>query len=113
MCDVCDIQPLSRCNMEVESANADAKVVVITNLTRNVVEGHLQAVFAFYGDIVKIDLPVFGKCAFLFLFLSLSQLLNDAQPVRTEARPLLSMQTPRRLIALSNTWTVANSTAPS
>ncbi|EKM80489.1 hypothetical protein AGABI1DRAFT_128163 [Agaricus bisporus var. burnettii JB137-S8] len=47
--------------MEVESANADAKVVVITNLTRNVVEGHLQAVFAFYGDIVKIDLPVFGK----------------------------------------------------
>jgi RNA-binding protein with serine-rich domain 1 len=42
---------------------SDAKVVVVTNLTRNVVEAHLQIVFGFYGEISKIDLPLFGKCA--------------------------------------------------
>lgn len=41
----------------------DAKVVIITNVTRNVVESHLQTIFGFYGVITKIDLPVFGKCA--------------------------------------------------
>ena len=40
-----------------------AKVVVVTNLTRNVVEAHLQTIFNFYGEITKIDLPLFGKCA--------------------------------------------------
>ena len=40
----------------------DAKVVVVTNLTRNVVEAHLQSVFGFYGEIVKIDLPIYVKC---------------------------------------------------
>ncbi|KAJ3535402.1 hypothetical protein NMY22_g6510 [Coprinellus aureogranulatus] len=40
---------------------SDAKVVVVTNLTRNVVEAHLQTVFGFYGEISKIDLPLFGK----------------------------------------------------
>ena len=39
-----------------------AKVVVVTNLTRNVVEAHLQTIFNFYGEITKIDLPLFGKC---------------------------------------------------
>lgn len=39
-----------------------AKVVIVTNLTRNVVEAHLQTIFGFYGDITKIDLPIFGKC---------------------------------------------------
>ncbi|KAF6762739.1 hypothetical protein DFP72DRAFT_876791 [Ephemerocybe angulata] len=39
----------------------DAKVVVVTNLTRNVVESHLQTVFGFYGEISKIDLPLFGN----------------------------------------------------
>ncbi|KIP07017.1 hypothetical protein PHLGIDRAFT_71758, partial [Phlebiopsis gigantea 11061_1 CR5-6] len=38
-----------------------AKVVVVTNLTRNVVEAHLQTIFNFYGAITKIDLPLFGK----------------------------------------------------
>jgi RNA-binding protein with serine-rich domain 1 len=38
------------------------KVVVVKNLTRNVVEAHLRIVFGFYGQITKIDLPVFGKC---------------------------------------------------
>jgi hypothetical protein len=42
----------------------DAKVVIVTNLTRNVVESHLQTIFSFYGEIIKIDLPLFGKCAF-------------------------------------------------
>ncbi|KAG6911629.1 hypothetical protein DXG01_007879 [Tephrocybe rancida] len=40
---------------------ADAKVIIITNLTRNVAESHLQTIFSFYGTITKIDLPVFGK----------------------------------------------------
>ncbi len=46
-------------------ANSQAKVVIITNLTRNVVESHLQAIFGFYGEIVKVDLPVYGKCEYL------------------------------------------------
>ena len=40
----------------------DAKVVIVTNLTRNVFESHLKAIFGFYGEITKIDLPLFGKC---------------------------------------------------
>ncbi|PIL37060.1 hypothetical protein GSI_00752 [Ganoderma sinense ZZ0214-1] len=42
-------------------ANSNAKVVIVTNLTRNVMEPHLQAIFGFYGEIVKVDLPVYGK----------------------------------------------------
>ncbi|KDQ64658.1 hypothetical protein JAAARDRAFT_117562, partial [Jaapia argillacea MUCL 33604] len=38
-----------------------AKVVIITNLTRNVVESHLKTIFGYYGDITKVDLPLFGK----------------------------------------------------
>ena len=41
----------------------EPKVVVITNLTRNVVEGHLRVIFGFYGEVVKIDLPMYAKCA--------------------------------------------------
>ncbi|KAF9449886.1 RNA-binding domain-containing protein, partial [Macrolepiota fuliginosa MF-IS2] len=44
-----------------DDTKPDAKVVVVTNLTRNVVEAHLQTIFSFYGEIVKIDLPLFGK----------------------------------------------------
>ncbi|KAF8633691.1 hypothetical protein AX15_001297 [Amanita polypyramis BW_CC] len=40
---------------------SDMKVVIVTNLTRNVVESHLQTIFGFYGEIVKVDLPLFGK----------------------------------------------------
>ncbi|KAK0498519.1 hypothetical protein EDD18DRAFT_1028576, partial [Armillaria luteobubalina] len=39
----------------------NAKVVIVTHLTRNVVESHLQTIFGFYGHITKIDLPLFGK----------------------------------------------------
>ncbi|EPQ59386.1 hypothetical protein GLOTRDRAFT_33824 [Gloeophyllum trabeum ATCC 11539] len=38
-----------------------ARVVVVTNLTRNVVEAHLKTIFGFYGEITKVDLPLFGK----------------------------------------------------
>ncbi|KAJ7904274.1 hypothetical protein B0H14DRAFT_2426434 [Mycena olivaceomarginata] len=38
-----------------------AKVVIITNLSRNVVETHLKTIFGFYGEIVQIDLPLYGK----------------------------------------------------
>ena len=52
--------------MEVDNSptdeKPDAKVIIITNLTRNVVESHLQTVFGFYGSIIKVDLPLFGKC---------------------------------------------------
>lgn len=46
--------------------NPDSKVVIVTNLTKNVVQEHLQTIFGFYGEIVKLDLPLFGKCAHLF-----------------------------------------------
>ncbi|KAI0832325.1 hypothetical protein BC628DRAFT_1414638 [Trametes gibbosa] len=39
----------------------NAKVVVVTNLTRNVVESHLRAVFGFYGELVKVQVPIYGK----------------------------------------------------
>lgn len=40
---------------------SDARVVIITNLTRNVVESHLKTIFGFYGHITRIDLPTFVK----------------------------------------------------
>ena len=52
-------------DMDVEggvSGKVDAKGVVVTNLTRNVFETHLRTIFGFYGEIVKVDLPLYGKC---------------------------------------------------
>ena len=43
-----------------------AKVVIVTSLTRNVVESHLRTIFGFYGDIIKVDLPLFGKCMYMY-----------------------------------------------
>ncbi|KAF7971766.1 hypothetical protein HWV62_36195 [Athelia sp. TMB] len=40
----------------------NAKVIHVANLTRNVVESHLRAIFGFYGEITKLDLPIYGKC---------------------------------------------------
>ncbi|KAF8484854.1 hypothetical protein DFH94DRAFT_679430 [Russula ochroleuca] len=40
---------------------SDVKAIAVTNLTRNVVEAHLQTVFGFYGEVVKIDLPIYVK----------------------------------------------------
>lgn len=46
---------------DAETLNPDARVVIVTNLSRNVVDAHLQTIFSFYGMITKIDLPVFAK----------------------------------------------------
>ncbi|OCH92883.1 hypothetical protein OBBRIDRAFT_750462 [Obba rivulosa] len=58
-------KPLHDGDIDMENGHSidksDAKVIVVTNLTRNVVESHLQTIFGFYGEIVKVDLPVFGK----------------------------------------------------
>jgi hypothetical protein len=64
----------------------DAKVIVVTHLTRNVVETHLQTIFAFYGEIVKIELPIYAKCAFpthavSFLFFPCASLSFLTHPV--------------------------------
>ena len=60
------VSPQSRdvdVDMDKQSdAKPDAKIIVITNLTRNVVEAHLQAIFGFYGEVIKIDLPTYAKC---------------------------------------------------
>ncbi|KAH9482604.1 RNA-binding protein with serine-rich domain 1-like protein [Psilocybe cubensis] len=57
--------PHKDADMEIDSQSptdkSDSKVVIVTNLTRNVVESHLKVVFGFYGEITKVDLPVFGK----------------------------------------------------
>ncbi|KAF9786210.1 hypothetical protein BJ322DRAFT_991106, partial [Thelephora terrestris] len=40
-----------------------SKVVVVTNLTRNVAQERLQMIFGFYGEFVRLNLLLFGKCA--------------------------------------------------
>jgi len=65
----------------------DAKVIVVTHLTRNVVETHLQTIFAFYGEVIKIELPIYAKCAlptysaFSFLFFPRASLSFLTHPV--------------------------------
>ncbi|KAF4574752.1 hypothetical protein EYR36_006102 [Pleurotus pulmonarius] len=54
-------RPLRDAEMAVDSDKPNAKVVIVTNLTRNVVKAHLQVIFGVYGDVAKIDLPVYGK----------------------------------------------------
>ena len=44
-----------------------ATVVIIKNLSRNVLEHHLQTIFGVYGEVSKVDLPAYGKCAFFVL----------------------------------------------
>jgi hypothetical protein len=75
----------------------DAKVVVVTNLTRNVVEAHLQSIFGFYGEVVKINLPTYVKCAYkkdtILFFLppeekvSSNELSSSPQPVKIKEKP--------------------------
>ncbi|KAK7470895.1 hypothetical protein VKT23_002311 [Stygiomarasmius scandens] len=55
-------RPLDGGDIDMDtSSKENAKVVIVTNLTRNVVESHLQTIFGFYGQITKIDLPLFAK----------------------------------------------------
>jgi len=61
-------KPLQDADVDMENGGNDdrkCKVVVVNGLSRNVVQAHLQSIFAFYGDIVKIDLPLFLKCKVL------------------------------------------------
>lgn len=58
-------KPLQDADVDMENGGNDdkkCKVVVVNGLSRNVVQAHLQTIFAFYGEIVKIDLPLFLKC---------------------------------------------------
>ncbi|KAJ7228897.1 hypothetical protein GGX14DRAFT_615698 [Mycena pura] len=51
-------------DMDVDGKPANksaARVVVITNLTRSVAEIHLKTIFGFYGEVVRVDFPVFSK----------------------------------------------------
>jgi RNA recognition motif-containing protein len=54
--------------MDAPKDTSNARVVVITNLTRNVAEVHLRAVFGYYGEITKVDLPLYAKCEYSKIF---------------------------------------------
>jgi hypothetical protein len=81
--------PLRDADVDMEDGKLEkphAKVVVVTNLTRNVVEVHLKTIFSFYGEITKIDLPLFGKCTFtVYRHLKLYSLNIDC-PSRSKQR---------------------------
>ena len=49
-------------DMDGRQDKPHVKVISVTNLTRNVAKEHLQTIFGFYGEITKIDMPVFAKC---------------------------------------------------
>lgn len=49
-------------DMDHPDDHKNAKVVVVNGLSRNVAHTHLQTIFSFYGDIVKVDLPLYTKC---------------------------------------------------
>ncbi|KAG8218425.1 hypothetical protein J3R82DRAFT_4050 [Butyriboletus roseoflavus] len=48
-------------DMEHGDDKKDTKIVVVNGLSRNVVHTHLQTIFGFYGEIIKIDLPLYTK----------------------------------------------------
>ena len=76
-------------NGDVDMENDNAKTVIVNNLTRNVVESHLRTIFGHYGEITKIDLPVYGKCAWkCYLCSSVDDLRFILQPVKIEERQL-------------------------
>jgi hypothetical protein len=45
-------------------AGVASKVVIVSNLSRNIVEIHLRHIFSNYGDIRKVDLPLHHKCQY-------------------------------------------------
>lgn len=73
--------------MEHGDDKKDAKVVVVNGLSRNVVQTHLQGIFGFYGEIVKIDLPLYTKCMapLSFVCIPRSQCLSIAGQNRGKA----------------------------
>ncbi|KAI9574906.1 hypothetical protein HD554DRAFT_2034821 [Boletus coccyginus] len=56
-------KPLHEADVDMDHSDdkKDAKVVVVNGLSRNVAHTHLQTIFGFYGEIVKIDLPLYTK----------------------------------------------------
>lgn len=89
-----------------------AKVLIVTNLSRNVVESHLQTIFGFYGEITKIDLPLFGKCeSCLHITAKMSIAANEPnQLVKIEAKRRWSTLTrhpltKQRRIWMEDSWT--------
>ena len=57
-------KPLHDVDVDMEHGDdkKDAKAVVVNGLSRNVAHTHIQTIFGFYGEIVKIDLPLYTKC---------------------------------------------------
>lgn len=87
-----------------------AKVVVVTNLTRNICEAHLHAVFGFYGSISKVDLPIYPKCTFrphYPLFVLLILLSKLAKP---EAKQLWNISPPNQQKKPWTIWMAVTST---
>ncbi|KAF8450767.1 hypothetical protein L210DRAFT_3322852, partial [Boletus edulis BED1] len=56
-------KPLHDADVDMEHGDdrKDAKVVLVNGLSRSVAQTHIQTIFGFYGEIVKIDLPLFTK----------------------------------------------------
>lgn len=112
-------RPLQDADVDMEngggSTKPNAKVVIVTNLSRNVVEAHLQTIFGFYGQITKIDLPIFGKCRLDILMLRKNCLLIRIylQLVKTEGKLRWNMPTQHQRTRLPLTWMAAKLTAPS
>jgi hypothetical protein len=46
--------------------DVDSEAIQIKNLSRNVGESHLRAIFGCYGEISKINIPVYFKCKCFF-----------------------------------------------
>ena len=59
-------RPLNGSDIDMGNENThnkeDTKVIIATNLTRNIEEFHLKMVFGVFGEIRKIDLPLFSHC---------------------------------------------------
>lgn len=47
-----------------QNGTSSHKVVVVSNLTRNVLAAHLKSIFGFYGDVRKVDLPTYRSSEF-------------------------------------------------
>lgn len=54
-------QPVEEKNKNKDDAS---EAILIKNLSRNVGENHLRAIFGCYGDIDKVDVPIYFKCAY-------------------------------------------------
>jgi hypothetical protein len=90
-----------RAGEKVAENGGAPKVVIVSNLSRNIVEIHLRHVFSNYGDIRKVDLPLHHKCpyhspyAFIQSMLTLSnscgytlfRIFPTSQLVKTGGKP--------------------------